>query len=372
MESLQRNSLKVRIYLWLIKVANGIAAIPNRVTPAPFRLLQIGSAFWQSRALYVAARLGLADEIEGAGKPVHEIAQTLHLHEDHLYRLMRMLASIGVFSETGPRVFGHSKMSHYLRRNHPKSLRAMVLMHNASVMATPWMESLEAGIRSGETPFEITHGVDLFTFMDRDAPFDSLFSEAMDAVEALTGNDYLQDFDWHRFDRLIDVGGSKGAKALAVLAHAPHLRALVFDRPQIIAQARDTWQGKVAPALLNQIEFTGGNMLDAIPSPQSDRDIYLFAAVFHGMGDDDAHKILTNLHTALGTNRPGILIVDMVAEEIHIDPTVASFDMQMLLNTRGRERTLAEWTRLFTNAHFDLAQVIDVRTFAKFIMITPH
>jgi hypothetical protein len=372
MENLQRNKRKVRAYQRLLKVANWIASLPNRVTPAPFRLLQIGSAFWQSRALYVAARLCLADEIGVSGKPVHEIAGALQLDEDHLYRLMRMLASIGVFAETEQRVFRHSRMSHYLRRDHPQSLHAMILMHNSPVMAKPWMESLEAGIRTGETPFELSHGTDLFTFMDRDATFDRLFSEAMDAVEALTGNDYLQDFDWRRFDRLIDVGGSKGAKALAILAQAPHLSALVFDRPQVIAQARNAWHGTVTPARLDRIEFVAGNMLDAIPVPRSDRDIYLFMAIFHGMGNDDAHKVLTNLRTAIGAHRPGILVVDMVAEESNIDPTVASFDMQMLLNTRGRERTLAEWADLFKTADFEMVQVIDVRSFAKFIVIAPH
>lgn len=371
MDSLQKNRRKVRLYQRVVKLANWVATIPNRVTPPAFRLLQIESAFWQSRALYVATRLDLADALEGSEKGVGEIAASLSLHEDHLYRLMRMLASIGVFRETTPRVFGNSRLSDYLRRDHPHSLRALILMHHSPVMTRPWMEGLEEGIRSGETPFVKVQGTELFDYMDRDADFDRLFAEAMDAVEGLTGNDYLEDFDWSRFDRLIDVGGSKGAKALAILARQPHLRALVLDRPQVVAQARDAWRGKVDTSLLERIEFGDCDLRVRIPPPSSDRDLYLFMAVFHGLGDTDAGKVLTNLRQAIGDMRPGILVVDTVAQAHDIDPTIASLDMQMLVGTRGRERTREEWSALFAAADFAIREVIEVRSFARFILVHP-
>jgi len=263
MESLQRNGRKVRAFQQLVKFANWIASIPSRVTPAPFRVLQIESAYWQSRGLYVATRLELADVIGDGAMSAHELATTLELHEDSLYRLLRMLASIGVFRETEPRVFANSKMSHCLRRDHVQSVRAMVLMHNSPVMTKPWMDELERGIRNGDTPFVRAHGTPLFEYMDKDAEFDALFAEAMDAVEALTGSDYLQDFDWSRFDRLIDVGGSKGAKALAILAREPQLRALVFDRPQVVEAAASAWQGKVDGAFMEALAAFNGRLLAA-------------------------------------------------------------------------------------------------------------
>lgn len=371
MESLQRHSRKVRAYQRLLKVANWLAALPNRVTPPPFRLLQIESAFWQSRALYVATRLGVADVVGDGEKACDAIAAQLELHADHLYRLLRMLASLGIFTETAPRRFANSKLSHHLRRDHPQSVRAMILMHHSPPMLRPWLETLEEGIRSGATPFVKSHGVELFDYMDSDAAFDQLFAEAMDAVEALTGNDYLQDFDWSRFDRLIDVGGSKGAKSLAILARAPRLQALVFDRPQVIEHAAASWQGKVEPGVLQRVEFVGGDMREAIPVARSARDLYLFMAVFHGMGDADAQRVLRNLHIACGEHTPTIAVVEMVAEEQNIDATVASFDLQMLVNTHGRERTRDEWQRLFAAGGFAIEEIVTVRTFARFIVVRP-
>ena len=366
-----KNRGKVRLYQRLIRIAHWIASLPNRVTPPPFRLLQISSAYWHSRALYVAARLGVADTLGEGERPVGQIAQSLGLHEDHLYRLMRMLASIGVFRETDARVFGNSPISAHLRADHPHSLRALVLMHHSPALVRPWVESLEEGIRSGETPFVRTHGVELFDYMDRHPDFDRLFAEAMDAVEALTGDAYLQDFDWSRFDRLIDVGGSNGAKSLAILARQPHLRALVFDRPQVVAQAREAWQGRIDPSVLARIEFAGGDMRQTIPEPRSDRDLYLFMAIFHGMGEDDGHRVLTALRQAIGTHRSAVLVVDMVAQAKDIDPSIAAFDMQMLVGTRGRERTREEWAALFAGAGFEIEEIVAVRSFPRFIVVRP-
>jgi hypothetical protein len=368
MQSLQKNSFKVKMFARAIAVANWLATLPNRLTPPPFRLMQIGSAFWQSRALYVAAALGVADEIGKEAKSSGEIAEALSLHEEHLYRLLRMLASIGVFEESKQRVFRNNRLSDCLRSDHPQSVRDMVLMHNSEEMARPWFESLETCIRSGETPFVKTHGQELFAYMDGHAEFDALFARAMDAVESLTGLDYLRDFDWDRFDRLVDIGGSKGAKALAILKNNPKLRALVFDRPQVIATAEAYWRQQGAADLLPRVDFASGDLLKEIPAAHSERDIFLCMALFHALGDEDARCVLTNLRQAIGSSGATLLIVDTVADEVGIDPNVAAFDMQMLIGTRGRERTLTEWQHLLDADGFSILEVVAVRTFARFIV----
>jgi hypothetical protein len=369
MKGLQRNGFKVKMFQAAMRVANWLAALPNRVTPPPFRLIQMGSAYWQSRALYVAAELGVADALGDGEKSSSELAAELGAQEGHLYRLLRMLASLGVFCESGERRFSNSKLSACLRRDHPQSVRAMILMHNSLEMSRPWFESLGPAIRSGDTPFVLSHGEELFAYMDSHPAFDALFTEAMEAVEGLTGTDYLQDFDWGRFDRLIDVGGSNGKKSIAILQQQPQLRALVFDRPQVVAGAADYWRSKVTPQLMQRLEFDGGDMLQAIPPAESDNDLYLFVAVFHSMDDETAGQVLANLRTACNGYQPTIVIADMVAAAQNIDPTTASFDMQMLMGTRGRERTLVEWQALLQGSGFELREVVAVRTFARLLVV---
>jgi hypothetical protein len=368
--SLQKNRFKVKMFARLVGLTNWLARLPNKLTPPPFRLMQIGSAFWQSRALYVAATLGVADEIGEGVKGCDEIAEALSLHEDHLYRLLRMLSSMGVFEEMTPRVFRNNRLSDCLRSDHPQSVRDMVLLHNSEVMARPWYESLEASIRSGETPFVKTHGEELFAYMDEHAGFDALFARAMDAVESLTGLDYLHDFDWSRFERVIDVGGSKGAKALAILRAYPHLEALVFDRPQVIAAAEAFWRQQGEAELLPRVDFASGDATKEIPAARSDRDIFLCMALFHALGNEDARRVLANIRRAIGSSGATLLIVETVVDEVGIDPNVAAFDMQMLIGTRGRERTLSEWQTLLEDGGFSIREVVVVRTFARFIVAT--
>ncbi len=371
MHTLQRHALQVKLFNLAIKVANWLATLPNKLTPPPFRLIQIGSAFWQSRALYVVTKLGVADEIGDGERSSAEIAHALQLHEDSLYRLLRMLASVGVFEESQHRVFRNNRLSNPLRCDHSQSVRDMILMHNADVMARPWFASLEGGIRNGETPFVKSHGEELFTYMDNHSEFDALFARAMDSVEAITGVDYLHDFDWRHFDRLVDVGGSKGAKAMVILKDNPQLEALIFDRPQVIATAADFWRQKGEAALLERVSFLPGDALDEVPAARSERDVYLCMALFHGLGDEDSQRVLANLRKAIGNSGATLLIVDMVAEEVATDPNVAAFDMQMLIGTRGRERTYREWQALLSNGGFTIQQVVAVRTFARFIVCAP-
>jgi hypothetical protein len=371
MKNLARNRLQVKVFKKLMGFASALQNIPAKTTLPAFRLMQIGSLFWQSRALYVATKLGLADAIGDLQKSTEDIATELHLHEDHLYRLLRMLGSMGIFDETSPRVFKNSRTSAFLRRDNPHNVRAMILMHNSPEMTRPWMEPLEESIRDGSVPFATVHGADLFTYMDQNKNFDLLFSQAMDAVENVTGNQFLDDFNWGAFDRIIDVGGSKGSKSISILKSFPNLRAVVFDRPQIIEATDSSWRGNIADELLARIDFQPGNIFESLPVAVSDKDIYIFFAIFHGLSDDESQIVLANLRSAVGEKNPCVLIADSVAEEMHVNPTVAAFDMQMLIGTKGRERTFSEWQRLLRDSGFEVVDVIDVRTFAKFILVRP-
>ncbi len=111
-------------------------------------------------------------------------------------------------------------------------------------------------------------------------------------------------------------------------------------------------------------------MFESLPIAVSDKDLYVFFAIFHGLSDEESKKVL-NLRSAIGSKKPYVLIADSVAEEMHIDPTGAAFDMQMLIGTKGRERTSSEWKRLLEDSGFEIVDVMDVRTFAKFIILKP-
>lgn len=369
--TLQKNSGAVRRFARLMKFSTWLQNIPNKITPPPFRLMQIGSAFWQSRVLYVAARLDIATVLGDKQLAADEIAARVSAQPDATYRLLRMMAAMEIFEEVSPRVFKNNKLSTHLRTDHPKNVRAMILMHNSAEMSQPWYEQLEQGVRSGDIPFRLAHGQELFAYMDSHPEFDALFSRAMDSVEALTGDSFATDFDWGRFERVIDIGGAKGGKSVAILKKHPHLTAVVVDRLQVIQGAEQYWSAREAPTLLARLSFRSGDFLESAPPAASDKDIYLLSAVLHGFDDDTCVEILRNLVSASAETGARIALMELVVAESRADLPSAAFDMQMFMGTRGRERTLDEWRNLFDRSSLVLEEEVNLRPFGKILLLLP-
>lgn len=368
--SYQRNAGAVRRFAQAMRFGTWLQSAVARLTPPPFRLVQIGSAFWQSRALYVAARLDIATVLGDNELDVDTIATHVGANADATRRLLRLLAALGIFEETAPQIFRNNKLSAPLRTDNPKNVRAMILMHNSETMSRPWYEQLEKGVREGTPPFLLSHGKELFEYLDHHADFDALFSDAMDSVEALSGDSFATDFDWGRFTRVIDLGGSRGSKALAILQRHPSLTALVVDRSQVIEEAKRHWAAH-SPRGIDRLWFQEGDLLTSIPPAQSATDIYLLAAVLHGFDDEACVAILRNLAQACGSTGAKIALLEMVLPEAGADVVGASFDMQMFMGSRGRERTLREWTSLFGRVGLDLEEVVGLQTVGNIVLLRP-
>lgn len=364
----QMNAGAVRRFAKAMKFGAWLQSIPNKVTPAPFRLVQIGSAYWQSRALFVAARLDVATVLGTESLHASELASRLAADGSALGRLMRFLAALGVFEETAPMLFRNNKLSRCLVGDDPQSVRAMILMHNSEAMSRPWFEQLEAGIRSGTPPFDLSHGEDLFDYLDHNGDFDQLFSAAMDSVEALAGDGYATDLDWSRFERIIDVGGSRGNKALAILKRHPRLSALIVDRTQVVAEAQRYWADHPTEGI-ERLRFLAGNLLEAIPAATGPKDVYLLSAVLHGFDDDNCVRALQKLREAIGDSGARAAILEMVLPESGADVAGASFDMQMFVGCRGRERTLAEWKSVIRAGGLILEEVVRLRSLGSILVL---
>ncbi len=369
LQTLQKNARAVRRFATALRFGSWLQSLPHKLTPAPFRVMQIGSAFWQSRALHVAASLDIATIVGDGALGVQTIATSANANADAVGRLLRMLAAVGVFQESAPRVFCNNKLSGCLRADRPGNVRAMVLMHGSEEMSQPWFEKLERGVREGVPPFRLCHGEELFDYLDHHAEFDQRFSQAMDSVEALTGDSFATDFDWGRFDRVVDVGGSRGSKSLAILRRHPHLTALVVDRPQVIDEAKRYWAAHGVEET-KRMQFQSGDLLGSLPAARSERDVYLLSAVLHGFDDATCVCMLQNLASAIGTSGARIAIMEMILPEMKADIAGASFDMQMFMGTRGRERTLGEWTSVIGRSGLALQEQVGLQSMGGILVLS--
>ena len=318
----------------------------------------------------MAARLDVATVLGSETLDAKAIAERVSANSDGTARLLRLLAAMGVFKETAPGVYRNNKLSHFLRTDNPKNVRAMILMHNSDVMSRPWFEQLERGMCEGVSPFSLTHGEELFDYLDHHADFDRLFSQAMDSVEALSGDSFATDFDWSQFERIIDIGGSRGTKSLAILKRHPQLRALIVERAQVIAQAQAYWATRVTEGV-DRMEFQVGDLLHAIPSAQSAKDIFLLSAVLHCFDDDTCVKALKQLAHASGNSGARVAIMEFVLPELNVDIARASFDMQMFMGTSGRERTLTQWRSLLECSGMVLQELVNLQPFGNILVLLP-
>lgn len=370
--SFQRHPLAVRAFGAALRLSQALSGLPNRITPPPFRLMQIGSSFWQSRVLYVAARLDLASLLADKRLGTAELAAASGADARALGRLLRMLAAMGIFEEVEPGVWRNNRLSDPLRTDRHDSVRAIILMHNAPEMSRPWFEQLEAAVRTGAVPFELTHGAPLYAVMDQEPAFNALFAQAMDQVEALTGDSFATDFDWGRFGRILDIGGARGGKSAAILKRHPHLRAVVVDRAETIREAEAYWAGRPgAEDCWSRLTFETGDVLSSVPAAVDGRDVYLLSAVLHGF--DDA-ACVTALSTVAGAAAPAgahMVLMELVMPESKPDLASATFDMQMFMGTRGGERTMAEWQRLFARSGVTLVEVVNLASFGKMLVLRP-
>jgi len=365
---LQMNAGAVRRFAKAMKFGAWLQSIPNKVTPAPFRLVQIGSAYWQSRALFVAARLDVATVLGTESLDAAELAGRVGANGDAFGRLMRLLAAMGVFEETAPMVFRNNKLSNCLRSDNPQSVRAMILLHNSEAISRPWFEQLEAGTCSSTPPFRLSHGEDLFDYLDHHEDFDRDFSEAMDSVEALAGDGFATDFDWCQFERLIDIGGSRGSKSLAILKRHPKLSALVVDRPQVVEEAQRYWKSRSAEGV-ERLHFQAGDLFEAIPVAAGPKDIYLLSAVLHCFDDSNCVRALIRLREAMGSSGACAAVLEMVVPDTGADIASASFDMQMFVGSRGRERTLPEWKSVIQASGLALEEVVRLRSLGSILVL---
>lgn len=372
--TLQRHRLKAAAFAFVSRFFTRLQAWPLRLTPAPFRLMQIGSAFWQSRVLYLAASLDLATVLGERAMHFDELAQAVATDAQSLYRLLRMLVAMDIFQEHAPGVFRNNAVSQALRSDRADNVRAMVLLHNCPAMCRPWFEFLEQGVRSGQPPFALTHGVDLFDYMDAHPAFDALFAQAMDSVQALTGDSFASEFNWQAFDRVIDVGGSRGSKSLAILKRHAHLRALVVDRAATIRQAQAYWlkqqQSGPLQSCLARLEFQVGDIFETLPQAQSRREVFLLSAVLHGFDDAQAQRALCNLAQAARPAGATIVLLEMILPDLGADLMAASFDLQMLMGTRGHERTRGQWQALFDHSGLQWVETVDLASFGKMLVLS--
>jgi hypothetical protein len=321
------------------------------------------TARWVADMIGVAAKLELADFINGGAKTAEEIAKAKGLHTASLYRLLRGLASYGIFAEQEDGTFAQTPRSDALRKDVPHSAWGMAQLTTRPWSVRTWME-LSHSIRAGTPAFEHVNGMPLFEYFDKHPNELELFAEAMRSFSVAAGAAVTETYDFSGIRTLADIGGSQGFNLSLVLQKYPDMRGILFDLPTVVKGAPSFIKSY---GLESRIDIRSGNFFESIPSGA---DAYLLKHILHDWSDEDCMRILNNIYAVA---EPGtkLLVVDAVIGARNEHEFAKILDIQMLVHLLGKERTHAEWKELLHVAGFEVTRVVRTPSFAHVIEAAP-
>lgn len=319
------------------------------------RVMQLATGMGITAALQPVVRMGIPDMLASGPVAVSELAQKTGSNADAFYRVMRLLASVGVFAELPGRTFALTPMSDLLRSDTPHSLRDFVLWVSDGFHFRVWREMAHS-IETGQPAVEKVCGKSCFDaiFGEPEVAFD--FNSAMTCFSRIIAPDLLAAYDFSGIGILMDVAGGHGAILCEVLHRYPAMKGILFDLPNVVQEATCHI---CSLKLDSRCETVKGDFFESIPAGA---DAYYMQHILHDWADAPALKILGNVRRALEGRLGGRLIVlDSVIVEDSAPNPAKWLDLEMLLMPGGRERTEGEWRDLFARANFEVTQILPIR-----------
>lgn len=285
-----------------------------------------------TRALALAAELRVAPALT-AGPQSHEaLAQERGVDADALYRILRALASDGIFEETDPGVFRNTAASELLARGGWDDF--------AHLFGGVWLQAVTALDASGEPSFPRVHGSEFWSWLAACPQERAAFDRAM-AQGWQNRLDRLQSVDWRADELVVDVGGGNGSLLVALLARQPRMRGIVFDVPETVRDEQ---------ALGNRCTFVEGSFFESVPHG----DTHLLSTILHDWDDGSAKRILETVRAAAGQR---LIVLESVIESGNAPDGAKWLDLLMLTLTGGRERTAEQWRGLLEDTGWKATRI---------------
>lgn len=336
--------------------------IPKRraTHPNPPVLFQIASAFWLSQAVYVAAKLGIADLLADGAQSCSKLAFATGTNKESLHRLMRSLSSAGVFEQAANDHFALAPIGAGLRSAVPGSLRETVI--TLGEIHYRACGDLLYSVRTGCPAFNQVFGTSLFGYLESNADASASFNRGMSDLSAMLAYAILLSYDFRDVSWIVDVGGGEGKLLQKILDFHPGLNGVVFDSARTIETVRR--KSEISP----RCSYVKGNFFESVPEGA---DVYLLCGVIHDWDDEHASQILRTCRRAMLKNGK-LLLVEMVVPSTDSADFSKLLDLNMLVMNGGRERTKTELAALLENAGYKLTRTISTLAPQSIIEAVPR
>lgn len=327
-----------------------VAVSPNGAPPEA-ALTQILMGSLASQALYVAAKLGIADLLVDGPRPVAELATATDTDAPSLYRVLRALASIGVFEEQDQQVFALTPTAEPLRSDVPNSLRDVTIFWGEDWHWEVWGKILYS-VKTGKSAWAQIHGEEVFDYFAKNQEAARVFDRAMTSFSSVATKAVLEAYDFSDIKTLVDIAGGHGRLLNGVLEANPSIKGVLFDLPHVIESAKQT------TTVGGRCEYVTGDFFASVPAGG---DAYMMKHIIHDWDDERAITILKNIKDAMN---PGgrVLVVESVIADGNGQDFGKLLDIEMLVSPGGKERTAAEYEDLFKRAGLRLTRIVPTKS----------
>jgi O-methyltransferase domain/Dimerisation domain len=313
----------------------------------PPTLFQMASSFWISQAIYVAAKLGIADLLKNGPLKVSDIATIVGTDVRPTFRLMRSLASLGIFAQTKNGYFSLLPLGDNLRADISGSLKAIIItlgeIHYQACGA------LLHAVQTGSPAFDQVFGAGLFEYLDQNTEAANSFNEGMASLAGMLAYAVALAYDLSRVFSIVDVGGGNGRFLETILEIYPEIQGTVFDCSATIERACRT-----AGQTSHRCSYEAGNFFTSVPRGG---DLYFLCGVVHDWDDKRAVAILRNCREAIFASGR-LLLLETLVPENNSKHFSKILDLNMLAMSSGRERTRAEFCWLLAASGFRMSRII--------------
>jgi hypothetical protein len=316
------------------------------------KLIGMITSYWSAQSIHVAAKLKLADLVKDGPKSAEELAKATKMHAPSLYRLMRALASVEIFSEDEQGRFGLTPMAECLI-DRPGSQYAVAMMMGGEHFDS-WGKLLYS-IETGKPSFDHIFGKGVFEYLSEHPEEAKIFDAAMTGFHGPETQAMIDAYDYTGINTLVDIGGGNGTVLKAVLGRHPNIKGILYDLPGVIERAK----ANLAEAgLSSRCQTIAGSFFEAAPPGG---DAYQMRHIIHDWTDEQCHTILSHIRKVIPkTGR--LLVIEMVIKPRNEFQPAKWLDLNMLVMPGGRERTEAEYRDLYAKAGFKLERIVATPT----------
>jgi hypothetical protein len=281
-----------------------------------------------TRALALVAELEVAQKLLNGPRGVEELAAGTDADPDVLYRLLRALASDGIFEEVAPRVFANTEASAMLAEDGWDDF--------AHLFGGIWLEAVASLDARGDATFARTFGTDFWTWLKAHPVERAAFDRAM-AQGWQRRLERVESVGWRGDETVVDVGGGNGSFLLELLELHPEMRGIVFDLPETV---RDE------PAFGERCTFVEGSFFESVPAG----DVHLLATILHDWDDESAQRILCTVRGSAGER---LVLIESIIEPGNEPDGSKWLDLLMLTLFAGRERSEEQWRALLSESGWE-------------------